>query len=144
MWMSPRIRLSTTEDCKRRRRTCPRMRAPCGALGLYRHVDLECLRFPGGKDTSPDRECQDPRDERCAQALFRVKMGRMRNNMGIPFATVMEIPWSTSSSPCFRGVTQRDVGNKMSAIFTSTVKTSGKSNVSIVYMVARCSRGKRR
>ena len=64
--------------------------------------------------------------------------------MGIPFATVMEIPWSISSSPCFRGVTQRDVGNKTSAISTSTAKTSGKSNVSIVYTVARCSRGKRR
>ena len=63
--------------------------------------------------------------------------------MDIPFATVMEIPWSTSSSPCLRGVTQRDVGNKMSAISTSTSKTSGKSNVSIVYTVARCSRGKK-
>ena len=41
-------------------------------------------------------------------------------------------------------VTQRDVGNKMSAISTSTAKTSGKSNVSMVYTVARCSRGKRR
>ena len=36
---------------------------------------------------------------------------------------------------------QRDVGNKMSAISTSTAKTSVKSNVSIVYTVALCSRG---
>ena len=44
----------------------------------------------------------------------------------------------------FLVTTQRDVGNKMSAIATSTAKTSGKSNVSIVYTVARCSRGIRR
>ena len=72
MWMSPRIRLSTTEDCKRRRRTCPRMRLPCGALGLYRHVDLECLRFPGGKVSSPDRELSGPsRRAMCPSPLSR-------------------------------------------------------------------------
>ena len=63
-----------------------------------------------GKDTSPHRECRDPRDEICAQALVREKWEKLRNDMDNPFATAVEIPWPTRRPQVSEGSLGRTSG----------------------------------